>query len=157
MSGCFRTSVPRTGIEPAPVSYTHLDVYKRQGIPTATTNLSHIVIYSLKGANKIPNFIAPTLPPTTGIASVTVADAIQLYPNPSSSKAIVAINLKKDEQVMVSVIDMQGKEVMQPIRKQFNAGAQQLELNTAQVQNGIYFVKIAAGSTSANIKMMVMH
>ena len=52
---------------------------------------------------------------------------------------------------------MQGKEVMQPIRKQLNAGAQQLELNTAQLQNGIYFVKIAAGSTSANIKMMVMH
>eukprot|EP01136_Pigoraptor_vietnamica_P007611 Opistho-1_new@41934 len=127
------------------------------GIPTVTTNLSHIVIFSLKGANKIPNFIAPTLPPTTGVPSVVTTTSVQLYPNPSSSKTILAITLQKDEQVLVSVVDMQGKEVIRPISKYMTAGEQQLELNTAQLQNGIYFVKIAAGTTSANIKMMVVH
>lgn len=126
------------------------------GIPVATTNLSHIVVYSLKGADKIKNFTAPVAP-----VSITPADiftsSVQLYPNPAAGDAIVAMTLSRDEQVAVSVVDLQGKEVITQPAKVFNAGAQQMTLNTGNLQNGIYFVRIASGTEATTIKLIVMH
>lgn len=124
------------------------------GIPVATTNLSHIVVFSLKGANKIPNFVA-TVP--ASIVSVNAATSINLFPNPSSNQATITMTLNKEELVTINVMDLQGKEVMQAISKTFNAGAQQVELNTSLLQNGIYLVRISSNNFYANIKMVVMH
>jgi Uncharacterized protein conserved in bacteria len=96
----------------------------------------------------------------TDPASVTSPDAsslINLYPNPSSDKATLAMTLRKDEQVVISVIDMQGRQVMKSITKNFKAGLQTVDINTSQLQAGFYFVKIAAGAASTNVKMAVIH
>jgi hypothetical protein len=127
------------------------------GIPIATTNLSHIVVYSLKGANKIPNFVAPKAPVSIPSVQVNALSAAKLYPNPTSGNATIAMSFDKKEQVIISVLDMQGKEVIAPVSAAFNAGEQQLELQSNQLSNGIYFVRIATGTAATNLKMIVMH
>ncbi|MES2479349.1 MAG: esterase-like activity of phytase family protein [Bacteroidota bacterium] len=124
------------------------------GIPVATTNLSHIVVFNLKGTNKIPNYVAPV---SLGISELSNTTGVKLYPNPSSDIAILNMTLNKEEKVVVSVMDIQGKEVMAPISRIFNAGEQQVELNTSQLHNGLYFVRIASLNESTTIKMVVMH
>lgn len=124
------------------------------GIPVATTNLSHIVVFNLKGANKIPNYVAPV---SSEIFERSNTTSVKLYPNPSSDIAILNMTLNKEEKVVVSVMDIQGKEVMTPVSRNFNAGEQQLEINTSQWHNGLYFVRIASLNESTTIKMVVMH
>lgn len=126
------------------------------GIPVATTNLSHIVVYSLKGANKIPNFIAPTVPVSIGTAPVSAA-SITLYPNPAADKALLAISTEKAEQVSVHVMDLQGKIVYTAENTPLQAGHNELELSTAGWQNGIYFVRVATANGTTVAKLMVMH
>lgn len=125
------------------------------GIPVATTNLSHIVVFNLKGADKIQNFIAAK--PVSIVSVNDATPAVSLYPNPSSNRTIVAVTLNKEEPIVVRVLDMQGKEVLQSLSKTFSAGEQKIELNTSALQNGIYFVRVAAGNSSVTIKMVIMH
>ncbi|HTN17091.1 MAG TPA: esterase-like activity of phytase family protein [Chitinophagaceae bacterium] len=126
------------------------------GIPVATTNLSHIVVYSLKGANKIPNFIAPSAPVSIGTAPVSAA-ALTLYPNPAADKALLAISTEKAEQANVHVMDLQGKIVYTAENTQLQAGHNEVELSTAGWQNGLYFVRVATDNGTVAAKLIVMH
>jgi hypothetical protein len=127
------------------------------GIPVATANLSHIVIYSLKGVNKIPDFVAPAAPASSIGAVETNASSVSVYPNPATDKVIIAVTAQKEEQVVINVADMQGKEVIIPAGRVFRAGENQLELNTCTWQNGLYFVRIASATGTSVVKMIVMH
>ena len=124
------------------------------GLPLATTNLSHIVVFNLKGANKIPNFVAPV---SSSISFINAPTSIKLYPNPSFNSASLTMSLNKKEQIVVSIIDMQGKEVLRPISGIFDAGEQQVELNTSQLQSGIYLIRIVTANESTAVKMVVRH
>lgn len=126
------------------------------GIPVLTTNLSHIVIYDLKGANKIQNFI-PVPNSVEDIDAMGATSTFKVYPNPSSDKATISAILKKNEQVIISVADMQGRMVMSPISKALRAGEQQIELDVRSLQDGLYFIKIATGTTATSVRMAVAH
>lgn len=95
---------------------------------------------------------------TTGINNiVSSASAVKLYPNPTGDMATVAMNLKKEDKVDIRVYDMTGKEVI-AISKQLSAGDQQVNINTASLNNGIYFVQVTAGDVAAaKIRMVVAH
>jgi hypothetical protein len=125
------------------------------GIPVPTANLSHIVLFNLKGADKIPGFVAPVKP--VSIITVDASSSVKLYPNPSADKATIAMTLRTEEQITVSAVDIQGKEVMAPVSRFFNAGEQQLELDTHPWSNGIYFIRITSAQGSTNLKLIVVH
>jgi hypothetical protein len=94
----------------------------------------------------------------TNINSVNeLSSFAKLYPNPTGNEATVAISLKKADQVLVSVYDIQGKQVMSVINQMFNSGEQKVQLNTSSLQNGTYFVQVSSGTATAKIKMVVIH
>ncbi|MFA6150130.1 MAG: esterase-like activity of phytase family protein [Chitinophagaceae bacterium] len=125
------------------------------GIPVATGNLSHIVVFNLKGADKIQNFV-PAKPLSISAVKET-STAVKLYPNPSADLVTISLTLNKEVRVGISIMDMQGKAAMEPIVSNRNAGEQAVEFNISQLPNGIYFVRIATGDTVQTIKMVVMH
>lgn len=125
------------------------------GIPVATSNLSHIVVFNLKGADKIQNFV-PGKPLSISAVEET-STAVKLYPNPSADLVMLNLTLNKDERVGVSIMDMHGKTALEPLVGDRNAGEQAVELNISQLPNGIYFVRVAAGDTVQTIKMVVIH
>jgi hypothetical protein len=125
------------------------------GIPVATSNLSHIVVFNLKGADKIQNFVAAK--PLSISAVKETSTAVKLYPNPSADLVTLSLTLNKEERVGISIMDMQGKTAMEPLVGDRNAGEQAMELNVSQLPNGIYFVRVAAGDTVQTIKMVVIH
>lgn len=126
------------------------------GIPVATSNLSHIVIYSLKGANKIPDFIAPPAPVSIG-ATPLAQTAIALYPNPAADKATLAISLETAGQISISVRDLQGKMVYTSGTIYRQAGHHEIEFATAGWQNGLYFVQAGSAAGTTTVKLIVRH
>jgi hypothetical protein len=92
----------------------------------------------------------------TGINQVNgSASFVKLYPNPTKDEAIIAMILKHDEQVIVTIYDVAGNKILSPINKKMKAGEQQLSLNTSGLASGSYYVEIATGSQAMKVKMIV--
>jgi hypothetical protein len=82
--------------------------------------------------------------------------ATTLYPNPTRTSATLSFNLQKDENVMITVVNLEGKVVMQPLQNSYKAGKQAATLNISQLPEGTYFVQVSYGTTSSKIKMIVV-
>jgi len=83
--------------------------------------------------------------------------AALLYPNPANDRASVSLTLTKDDQVKVTVVDVQGRTSMQPVIKNLKAGKQFFEINTSRLGNGLYFVQLSYGNEISTIKLVVLH
>lgn len=95
--------------------------------------------------------------PSTGVATVSEAYVLKVYPNPAGDAATIALTMKHAGNIEISVCDVQGKQTMPTIGKKVNAGEQLIELNTAALANGVYFLKVTDGASATNIRMVVMH
>ena len=80
-----------------------------------------------------------------------------LYPNPSHNTATIAFDLAHEEKVSITVVNIDGKVVMQQLDKKVNAGKQQINLSTASLKEGTYFVLLTHGATTSKMKMVVLH
>ncbi|MBA3706426.1 MAG: T9SS type A sorting domain-containing protein, partial [Bacteroidetes bacterium] len=68
--------------------------------------------------------------------------SFNIYPNPASKLAVISYQLSENSQVKISVCDLLGKELMIPVNEKQSIGEHLLSINTEQLQNGIYFVKM---------------
>ncbi len=94
----------------------------------------------------------------TGIHGVNgIEGSVKLYPNPAKNEAVLALDLKKEQRVIVSVFDIQGKQVLAPVDRTFKAGEQKVTLNIAGIEDGLYFVQIASENGAVKIKLVVAH
>lgn len=98
------------------------------------------------------NGVAPS-----GIAEINSATALKLYPNPTNDAATLAIDLTNNVQMTINVVDVQGRDVMPAKSQKLEAGKQTITISTAELQNGIYFVKVSDGISTTNVRMVVMH
>lgn len=95
--------------------------------------------------------------PSTGVTAIGKAYSLKVYPNPAGDAATVALTMKQAGNIEISVCDVQGKQVMPAINKIVAAGEQLIDINTTSLANGVYFLKVADGASSTNIRMVVMH
>ncbi len=92
-----------------------------------------------------------------GINAVDGSSFVKLYPNPTGDATTVSLTLKKEEKVIINLIDLNGKAVVPAIVNQFRTGEQNVVLNTSTVPSGIYFVQIEAGSVVTRTRLVVAH
>lgn len=124
------------------------------GVATATGNTSHVLVYGLKGNNKLVDYRAPVI---TSTEDKLFADAaITLFPNPTEGAATISLNLVKAAQVTVSVTDIDGKEAIAPFVNNLDAGQQQIALNTSNLAGGVYVVQVASEASVTKIKVIVI-
>jgi len=91
------------------------------------------------------------------VENTALSQFVKLYPNPTRDMATVAISLKEAQQVVVSMVDMNGKLVSAPIQQQLGAGEQKVNVSTANLPNGNYFVVISAGTEITKVQLVVAH
>ena len=118
------------------------------------------------------NFTAPDYRPTTnsialqnvnhdiagisaGIEEVSLFENVMIYPNPTQGNATLEVTLLNDSKINVSIFDISGKEIVNVLNGNLNAGENQLELNTSNLSNGIYYTKISGENTIKTIKFIV--
>jgi hypothetical protein len=94
---------------------------------------------------------------SVGLAEAKLNASVVLYPNPTSSNTILSIDMETSDKVNVSIADIQGKLVVHTIKHESAKGKNEIELPTAALQSGIYFVNIQVGGRSAQVKLVVMH
>ncbi len=93
-----------------------------------------------------------------GINGVSgINGTVKLYPNPARNEATVALNLVKEQRMIISLFDIQGKQAIPAIDRKFKAGEQNLSLDIAGVEDGVYFVQIASEQDAVKLKLVVKH
>ncbi len=76
----------------------------------------------------------------------------QLYPNPSTTQTTLQFE-SADEWVKVSIMDMQGNEILVPIDKNLNQSIHKIKLDITDLSEGQYLIRILKESGSESIKL----
>jgi PKD repeat protein len=94
----------------------------------------------------------------TGLNELTAQDiALNIYPNPFSTTAVVAYSLPRTDNVSVEVFDLVGKKITTLFEGKQAEGAQQVSFDRTQygLSTGMYFVKINIGNSGITQKVLV--
>lgn len=80
--------------------------------------------------------------------------SVKILGNPTNNNSLVLLNLKKAQEVLYQILDVNGRTV-QSISKDLPAGEFVYQLSTAKLSAGIYTVKIVAGSNQTSKKIII--
>ena len=81
--------------------------------------------------------------------------SLSIYPNPANRLVNISYSLSKSSTVQILVFDILGKEIMQVLNKNQNGGEYKLNVNTENLSNGIYFVKMIVNGEQLTRKLEI--
>ena len=84
------------------------------------------------------------------------ARMIKVYPNPANDMAGVEIDLIEGADVIVNVVNTVGQTVY-TASEAMAAGTQKLNINTADMSAGLYFVNVTVNGTSETLRLNIAH
>lgn len=87
-------------------------------------------------------------PNMTGIGGLTV------YPNPSHDRVKIAFDLQQKGEIEATVMNLEGKVVLQKPFGQMVPGAHQLDLDMTGLAPGLYFMRLKAGERFQTVKVV---
>ena len=80
----------------------------------------------------------------------------KLYPNPARDAVKVSLQVSEAGEALVEVINLNGQTVIAQTAS-FEAGMQSIDLNVADLANGVYTVKIALNDRVETLRFTVQH
>ena len=81
----------------------------------------------------------------TAVNQIVKADFISVTPNPAKDVAFVNITINEPVSVTDQLFDAVGR-VVNTVSQELTVGDQKIELSTADLAAGLYYVKISAGT-----------
>lgn len=83
---------------------------------------------------------------------------VKLYPNPAGNSTNLWFKSASDVNYKVSVYDINGRLMMQQTTGKLAEGEQIINLNTAELTSGVYFVSVVgSNNSSVNTKLVITH
>ena len=80
-------------------------------------------------------------------------NGLNVYPNPAKDNVNINLQvLESNSNVTVNIVDMLGKVVM---TESFNPAFENFNMNTANLNKGIYIVKVINGSSISSSKLII--
>lgn len=89
------------------------------------------------------------------ISQMPIGKEVNIYPNPISESAQVEFTLLEQSTVSVGLFDILGKKIISVYKGIMPSGSQNLQINTAQLESGIYFVNIEVNGSVISKKVSV--
>lgn len=83
-------------------------------------------------------------------------DQLFIYPNPTSDNTKINFKIGTASQVSVKVLDLLGKVVMTLPVQRYEAGNQNVIINTKELTNGIYTVVVTIGENEISEKLSII-
>jgi hypothetical protein len=77
-----------------------------------------------------------------------------VYPNPANDYTSIAISLYKTEKVILTIVDLLGKEISKEEKVLFSGGNTE-RLDVSNFQNGVYFINLQVGSKITTQKLVI--
>ncbi len=101
-------------------------------------------------------YVAPPIDTETSVrinhSSVGVA---KVYPNPAKEHVALYVEMMQQSNVQIAVADMTGKKVKSVFAGVMNQGGQVVEINTADLANGMYIITINNDNKQKSLKFSV--
>ena len=89
-------------------------------------------------------------------ASSSATSLNEIYPNPASGTVNITFTLASEGEVSFDVFDMTGRYVKNIAHDLFEEDANEVSWDTSELNKGIYFLRMKAGSYSAMKKLSVI-
>ena len=84
-------------------------------------------------------------------------DNVKVYPNPVSSQINISYSLKKDNQVIIKILDVLGNEILTLLDQNVQAGEQSNSfVLSSKISPGFYFIRIVSGNDSVIKRISVI-
>ncbi len=92
---------------------------------------------------------------TVDIDENLLADDINVFPNPVNGNATIEFSIYDDSDVSISLYDVIGKNVMNIYEGRLQNGPNKVNMNTSDINKGVYFVRVKAGNSIVTKKVIV--
>jgi plastocyanin len=93
---------------------------------------------------------------TTGTTMPDKFILMQNYPNPFNPSTKISFTLTSHSFVSLKIYDLLGKEVATVVSEEMPAGSYSKQWNAANMQSGIYFYRLNAGSFTETKKLVLL-
>jgi len=80
----------------------------------------------------------------------------QNFPNPFNPTTLIRFQLPEESLVVLKVYDILGKEIIELLNENKEAGVHQIEFNAQNLPSGTYIYRISAGDKIENKKMILL-
>ncbi|HET6990495.1 MAG TPA: T9SS type A sorting domain-containing protein, partial [Bacteroidia bacterium] len=93
-----------------------------------------------------------------GINEQSSLSSMNIFPNPSSGKMTVSLDVKKSDHFELVVWDISGKKMIKemPLGK-ISEGKKDVELDLSSLTNGFYLVELKTAEGSVFHKLLIEH
>lgn len=88
------------------------------------------------------------------VKELTQVSGLNIYPNPTSNKAVVSFYNAENANYTARVLDVMGKEVMFE-NLLSTAGMNKIELSVGNIPSGVYFFVLSNGKATATRRMII--
>lgn len=135
--------------------------YSSTGMPKVVVlgGGNHTVFYNANNSlsqTGLQNAITTALSSPTGIEETfSPLSGINIYPNPAASTSIITFSLKQPTEVIAEIYNSVGQKVSAAISGSFSTGENQMEINTRNLSNGLYFITLKADGKTSMLKLLV--
>ncbi len=82
---------------------------------------------------------------------------ININPNPANERTVVNYQLSENNRVKIILYDITGREVKEVINENQTKGEHKIIINSQQLEDGIYILKLNTNNHSFNRKIIVKH
>lgn len=117
----------------------------------------NLIVNNANGTSTVSNVVITTTCSNVGINEVKgTIGSVSMFPNPSNGLTTLSVNSQIASTLNVNVYDITGKVVLHPVQNSsLNAGDNKFEINTNDLQNGIYFVTLLTNNGKETVKLVV--
>lgn len=79
---------------------------------------------------------------------------VNVFPNPFSDKTAIGFNIKQNSQVQISIVDVQGRKIVELCNKNLSSGDYHFIWNAENSPRGVYIARITIDHNVINKKLM---
>ena len=144
-----------SGGNPTGGTYSGTGVNSNMFDPTITGDGTFMITYTYSsGACVRFDSAAIVVDLCTGIINSSENNNISIYPNPTNGTITVAIGNGNNSELIISIMDIQGRVVFTSIDKNIGAGYFK-QINLDQLAKGIYYIKLTNADNSKYQKLII--
>jgi hypothetical protein len=81
---------------------------------------------------------------------------LEIYPNPATSESTISFQTKINEDVNLSIFDIQGRKITTILEKKLSAGSYNYSLGKTISSDGVYFLRLKTQEGISTQKIIYM-
>lgn len=133
--------------------YSSMKLYVRYNPSVAGTHTGNIVLSSTGAVSKTVAVVGNSS--ALAVPEELAENNINIYPNPASNSAQLSFNLSSNQNLVITMRNVEGKEVKTITSKTFDKGKNEVAIDCSNLSKGLYFIGIQSKGKNIYKKFVV--